>query len=472
MTASLSTAWPRTAVASATSVLLAACLWTAAPPAQAQNAGAVAPTATAPAAAHPAAQALQAQIDTRAKAIEQQLIAWRRDIHQHPEMGNLETRTAALVAAHLRKLGMEVKTGVAVTGVVGLLKGGKPGPVVALRADMDALPVKEQVDVPFASKAKGVFLGKDVDVMHACGHDAHVAILMATAEVLAGMKEQLPGSVKFIFQPAEETPATFEPDGQKIWGAKQMIKEGVMQNPKVDAVFGLHVSSSYPAGWIAWRPGPAMAAADQFWIDVQGKQTHGARPWQGIDPIVTGSQIVMGLQTIISRQSNIALEPAVITVGTFHGGNRMNIVPDTVSMTGTVRTYDEGMKKDIHQRISTTATNIAESAGTTAKVKVVELYNAVVNPPDLTAQMAPTLQRVAGSGNYGVMPKASASEDFSFYQQEAPGLFFNLGVTPKGTEPAKAAPNHSPHFYVDESGLIYGVRALASLTVDYMLQKQ
>ncbi|WP_272971229.1 amidohydrolase [Comamonas terrigena] len=472
MTASLSTAWPRTAGASATSVLLAACLWTAAPPAQAQNAGAVAPTATAPAAAHPAAQALQAQIDTRAKAIEQQLIAWRRDIHQHPEMGNLETRTAALVAAHLRKLGMEVKTGVAVTGVVGLLKGGKPGPVVALRADMDALPVKEQVDVPFASKAKGVFLGKEVDVMHACGHDAHVAILMATAEVLAGMKEQLPGSVKFIFQPAEETPATFEPDGQKIWGAKQMIKEGVMQNPKVDAVFGLHVSSSYPAGWIAWRPGPAMAAADQFWIDVQGKQTHGARPWQGIDPIVTGSQIVMGLQTIISRQSNIALEPAVITLGTFHGGNRMNIVPDTVSMTGTVRTYDEGMKKDIHQRISTTATNIAESAGTTAKVKVVELYNAVVNPPDLTAQMAPTLQRVAGSGNYGVMPKASASEDFSFYQQEAPGLFFNLGVTPKGTEPAKAAPNHSPHFYVDESGLIYGVRALASLTVDYMLQKQ
>lgn len=467
MTASLSTAWPRTAVASATSVLLAACLWTAAPLAQAQNA-----TATAPATANPTAQALQAQIDTRAKAIEQQLIAWRRDIHQHPEMGNLETRTAALVAAHLRKLGMEVKTGVAVTGVVGLLKGGKPGPVVALRADMDALPVKEQVDVPFASKAKGMFLGKEVDVMHACGHDAHVAILMATAEVLAGMKEQLPGSVKFIFQPAEETPATFEPDGQKIWGAKQMIKEGVMQNPKVDAVFGLHVSSSYPAGWIAWRPGPAMAAADQFWIDVQGKQTHGARPWQGIDPIVTGSQIVMGLQTIISRQSNIALEPAVITVGTFHGGNRMNIVPDAVSMTGTVRTYDEGMKKDIHQRISTTATNIAESAGTTAKVKVVELYNAVVNPPDLTAQMAPTLQRVAGSGNYGVMPKASASEDFSFYQQEAPGLFFNLGVTPKGTEPAKAAPNHSPHFYVDESGLIYGVRALANLTVDYMLQKQ
>lgn len=467
MTASLSTAWPRTAVASATSVLLAACLWTAAPLAQAQNA-----TATAPATANPTAQALQAQIDTRAKAIEQQLIAWRRDIHQHPEMGNLETRTAALVAAHLRKLGMEVKTGMAVTGVVGLLKGGKPGPVVALRADMDALPVKEQVDVPFASKAKGMFLGKEVDVMHACGHDAHVAILMATAEVLAGMKEQLPGSVKFIFQPAEETPATFEPDGQKIWGAKQMIKEGVMQNPKVDAVFGLHVSSSYPAGWIAWRPGPAMAAADQFWIDVQGKQTHGARPWQGIDPIVTGSQIVMGLQTIISRQANIALEPAVITVGTFHGGNRMNIVPDAVSMTGTVRTYDEGMKKDIHQRISTTATNIAESAGTTAKVKVVELYNAVVNPPDLTAQMAPTLQRVAGSGNYGVMPKASASEDFSFYQQEAPGLFFNLGVTPKGTEPAKAAPNHSPHFYVDESGLIYGVRALANLTVDYMLQKQ
>ena len=454
----------KAAVATA-AALLTAMLWGAAPLAQASMAAVPASAAT----SSPAAQALQAQIDTRAKAIEQQLIAWRRDIHQHPEMGNLETRTAALVADHLRKLGMEVKTGVAVTGVVGLLKGAKPGPVVALRADMDALPVKEAVDVPFASKAKGVFLGKEVDVMHACGHDAHVAILMATAEVLAGMKSELPGSVKFIFQPAEETPATFKPDGSKIWGAKQMVQEGVMQNPKVDAVFGLHVSSGYPAGWIAWRPGPAMAAADQFWIDVQGKQTHGARPWQGIDPIVTGSQIVMGLQTIISRQSNIALEPAVITVGTFHGGNRMNIVPDAVSMTGTVRTYDEGMKKDIHRRIATTATNIAESAGTTAKVKVVELYNAVVNPPDLTAQMAPTLQRVAGSGNYGVMPKASASEDFSFYQQEAPGLFFNLGVVPKGTEPSKAAPNHSPNFFVDESSLIYGVRALAHLTVDYML---
>ncbi|WP_370678496.1 amidohydrolase [Comamonas sp. GB3 AK4-5] len=455
----------RSAVAVAATALLAATLWSAAPQVHAQAQTAAAPAAT----SSPAALALQAQIDERAKAIESKLIAWRRDIHQHPEMGNLETRTAALVAEHLRQLGMEVKTGVAVTGVVGLLKGGQPGPVVALRADMDALPVKENVDIPFASKAKGVYLGKEVDVMHACGHDTHVAILMATAEVLAGMKQHLPGSVKFIFQPAEETPATFEPDGEKIWGAKQMIKEGVMQNPKVDAVFGLHASSAYPTGWIAWRPGPAMAAADQFWIDVQGTQTHGARPWQGIDPIVTGSQIVLGLQTIISRQANIGLEPAVVTVGTFHGGNRMNIVPDAVSMTGTVRTYDEGMKKDIHRRIHTTATHIAESAGTTAKVKVVELYNAVVNPPDLTAQMAPTLQRVAGKGNFGVMPKATGSEDFSFYQQEAPGLFFNLGVTPKGQDPAKAAPNHSPNFYVDESGLIFGVRALANLTVDYML---
>lgn len=321
---------------------------------------------------------LATQIDQRAKAIEDKLIAWRRDIHQHPELGNQETRTAKLVADHLRALGMEVKTGVAGTGVVALLKGGKPGPVVALRADMDALPVKEQVDVPFASQAKGTYLGKEVDVMHACGHDAHTAILMATAEVLAGMKDQLPGSVKFIFQPAEESPADFEPDGKKIWGAKMMVQEGVLDNPKVDAIFGLHVSSSYPVGKLSWRSGPAMAAADQFWIDVTGKQTHGARPWSGIDPIVVSSQIILGLQTIPSRQINSMLEPAVITVGAIHGGNRMNIVPDSVAMTGTIRTYDEGMKKDIHQRIARTATQIAQSAGAKADVRVVEDRKSVV----------------------------------------------------------------------------------------------
>lgn len=436
--------------------------------AQAVPSAPAAPAAT----SSPQAQALHAQIDERAKAIEQKLIAWRRDIHQHPELGNLETRTAALVADHLRKLGMEVKTGVAVTGVVGLLKGGKSGPVVALRADMDALPVKEQVDLPFASKAKGMYLGKEVDVMHACGHDTHTAMLMATAEVLAGMKDQLPGSVKFIFQPAEESPANFEPDGEKIWGARQMVKEGVMANPKVDAVFGLHVSSSYPAGWIAWRPGPAMSSADQFWIDVTGKQTHGARPWSGIDPIVASAQIITGIQSIISRQSNIALEPAVVTVGAINGGNRMNIIPDKVSMLGTIRTYDEGMKKDIHKRLATTAEHIAESSGAKAKVKVVELYNAVVNPPDLVAKMAPTLERVAGPGNFGLQPKSSASEDFSFYQQEAPGMFFYLGVTPKDKDPNTAPNNHSPLFYADESALIYGVRALSNMAVDYMLASQ
>ncbi|QIL73421.1 amidohydrolase [Diaphorobacter sp. HDW4B] len=418
------------------------------------------------------AQTLHSQIDQRAKAIEQQLIAWRRDIHEHPELGNLETRTAKLVADHLRKLGMDVKTEVAVTGVVGLLKGGKPGPVVALRADMDALPVKEQVDVPFASKAKGMYLGKEVDVMHACGHDTHTAMLMATAEVLAGMKEQLPGSVKFIFQPAEESPATFEPDGEKIWGAKQMIKEGAMLNPKVDAVFGLHVSSAYPAGYIAWRPGPAMSAVDQFWIDVTGKQTHGARPWSGIDPIVASAQIITGIQTIVSRQANIGLEPAVVTVGAINGGNRMNIIPEKVSMIGTIRTYDEGMKKDIHKRLANTAEHIAESSGAKAKVRVVELYNAVVNPPDLVTQMSPTLERVAGKGNYGVQPKSSASEDFSFYQQEAPGMFFYLGVTPKDKDPNTAPNNHSPLFYADESSMIYGVRALSNMAVDYMLAAQ
>lgn len=434
-------------------------------PAAAQGApGTQGPLAPAPNAA------LAAQIDQRAKAIEDKLIAWRRDIHQHPELGNQETRTAKLVADHLRALGMEVKTGVAVTGVVAVLKGGKPGPVVALRADMDALPVKEQVDLPFASQAKGTYLGKEVDVMHACGHDTHTAILMATAEVLAGMKDELPGSVKFIFQPAEESPADFEPDGKKIWGAKMMVQEGVMENPKVDAIFGLHASSAYPAGWLAWRSGPAMSAADQFWIDVTGKQTHGARPWSGIDPIVVSSQIILGLQTIPSRQINSMLEPAVITVGAIHGGNRMNIVPDNVAMTGTIRTYDEGMKKDIHQRIARTADMIAQSAGAKADVRVVELYNATVNPPALTEKMGPTLRRVAGEGNYGLQPKSTASEDFSFYQQKVPGLFFYLGVTPKGTDVDKAAPNHSPRFYVDESGLINGVRALSNLTVDYMLQ--
>lgn len=416
--------------------------------------------------------ALSEQIDQRAKAIEDKLIAWRRDIHQHPELGNQETRTSKLVADHLRALGMDVKTGVAGTGVVAVLKGGKPGPVVALRADMDALPVKEQVDVPFASKAKGTYLGKEVDVMHACGHDTHTAILMATAEVLAGVKDQLPGSVKFIFQPAEESPADFEPDGKKIWGAKMMVQEGVLENPKVDAIFGLHVSSAYPAGWLSWRSGPAMAAADQFWIDVTGKQTHGARPWSGIDPIVVSSQIILGLQTIPSRQINSMLEPAVITVGAIHGGNRMNIVPDNVAMTGTIRTYDEGMKKDIHQRIARTAEMIAQSAGARADVRVVELYNATVNNPALTEQMGSTLRRVAGEGNYGLQPKSTASEDFSFYQEKVPGMFFYLGVTPKGTDVEKAAPNHSPRFYVDESGLINGVRALSNLTIDYMARAQ
>ena len=436
-------------------------------PAAAQSApGTQGPLAPAPNAA------LSEQIDQRAKAIEDKLIAWRRDIHQHPELGNQETRTSKLVADHLRALGMDVKTGVAGTGVVAVLKGGKPGPVVALRAEMDALPVKEQVDVPFASKAKGTYLGKEVDVMHACGHDTHTAILMATAEVLAGMKDQLPGSVKFIFQPAEESPADFEPDGKKIWGAKMMVQEGVLDNPKVDAIFGLHVSSAYPAGWLSWRSGPAMAAADQFWIDVTGKQTHGARPWSGIDPIVVSSQIILGLQTIPSRQINSMLEPAVITVGAIHGGNRMNIVPDNVAMTGTIRTYDEGMKKDIHQRIARTAEMIAQSAGARADVRVVELYNATVNNPALTEQMGSTLRRVAGEGNYGLQPKSTASEDFSFYQEKVPGMFFYLGVTPKGTDVEKAAPNHSPRFYVDESGLVNGVRALSNLTIDYMARAQ
>ncbi|GKV77869.1 N-acyl-L-amino acid amidohydrolase [Pectobacterium carotovorum subsp. carotovorum] len=412
--------------------------------------------------------ALHDEIEKRSQAIEKKLIAWRQDIHQHPELGNLETRTAARVAEHLRSLGMDVKTGVAVTGVVGTLQGGKPGRVVALRADMDALPVKEQAGLPFSSKAKGSYLGTEVDLMHACGHDTHTAILMATAEVLAGMKDKLPGTVKFIFQPAEEGPANFEPDGKRSWGAKMMVQEGVMDNPKVDAIFGLHVTSVLPTGWLAWRPGAVTSAADTFSIDVKGKQTHGALPWQGVDPIVVGSQIVMGIQTIISRQSNIMKEPAVITVGTFNGGNRTNIIPEEVKMTGSIRSYNEDMRKDIHHRLQHTVGHIAESAGAKGVINIMELYDAVNNDAELTQQMSPTLQRVAGPGKFAVPDKVTASEDFSFYQQKAPGLFFNLGVTPPGTDPVTAPANHSPLFYVDEAALLTGVRAMSNLTVDYL----
>ncbi len=415
-----------------------------------------------------AAQSLSGEIDTRAKAVEPKLIAWRRDIHQHPELGDLEFRTSALVAAHLRSLGIDVKTGVAGTGVVGVLKGALPGPVVALRADMDALPVKEELDLPFASKATGVYRGKDGPVMHACGHDAHTAILMATAEVLAAMKGKLHGTVVFLFQPAEETPADFTPDGKRFWGARQMIAEGALDNPHVDAVFGLHVIAGIPTGKLTWRSGPAMAGADFLQIRIKGRGTHGAAPWQGIDPIVVSSQVVLGLQTIESRQVEVSKEPSVITIGQIHGGTRENIIPDYVDMEGSIRTYDIDMQHDIHDRIRRTAQMISQSAGGSADVNIVELFRATVNAPDLTRRMGPTLQRVMGPGHWDDnTDKRTGSEDFSFYQQKTPGLFVFLGITPPSMM-KDAAANHSPLFYVDETALIQGVRVMSNLAVDYL----
>ena len=410
---------------------------------------------------------LAAEIDQRAAQVEGKVIAWRRDIHQNPELGNREVRTAKLVADHLRSLGLEVQTGIAHTGVVGLLRGEKPGPVVALRADMDALPVAEEVNIPFASKVKSTYNGQEVGVMHACEHDTHTAILMGVAEILSGMKPKLQGSVKFIFQPAEEGP----PSGEE-GGAALMIKQGVLENPKPDAIFGLHVISSIETGKIAYRSGPLMASIDILHIGVRGKQTHGAMPWRGIDPIVVASQIVLGLQTIESRQVDVTKEPSIITIGSIHGGVRFNIIPDSVEMAGNIRTYDEEMRSDIHQRIKTTAEMIAKSAGASAEVKIDERNSVTVNPAGLTEQAVPTLIKAAGGENVNVGPKITASEDFSEYQKIIPGFFFFIGVTPKGTDVSKAASNHSPRFFVDESGLLLGVRSLAHLTVDYMEIKQ
>jgi amidohydrolase len=409
------------------------------------------------------AQSLAREIDARAAVVLPKVVAWRRDIHQHPELSNRETRTAKLVADHLTALGLEVRTGVARTGVVGVLRGGKPGPVVALRADMDALPVTELVDLPFKSTVTTEFNGQTVGVMHACGHDNHVAMLMGAAEVLAGLRARIPGTIKFIFQPAEEG----APRGER-GGAGPMIEEGALENPAPAAIFGLHV---WPAqvGTITYRSGPAMAASDQLFITVRGRQTHGAQPWGGVDPIVVSSQVILGLQTIASRQINVTQVPAIITVGRIVGGNRGNIIPDSVMMEGTVRSFDEGMRADIKERIRRTVSSIAQSAGATATVDFGSGNNPVTfNDPGLTARMLPTLQRVAGPANVSVGELSTPAEDFALYQQKIPGLFVFLGVVPKGQDPAAAPRNHSPSFFVDEGVLPLGVRTLASLAVDWL----
>ena len=404
-----------------------------------------------------------AQVDARAAALESRVIAWRRDLHQHPELSNREVRTAGVVAGHLQALGLRVQTGVAHTGVVGLLDSGRPGPVIALRADMDALPVTEQVDLPFASRTRANFNGQEVGVIHACGHDCHVAILMGVADLLAGMEQQLSGSIKFIFQPAEEGP----PPGEE-GGAALMIRQGVLENPKPEVIFGLHVFAGVEAGTIAYRPGPAMASSDRIRVTVTGRQTHGALPWRGVDPIVISSQIVLGLQTIVSRQVDVSLEPAVVSIGAIKGGVRDNIIPDAVEMLGTVRTFNEEMRADIHARIRNTVEMIARSAGAAAQVHFDNAYPVTVNDVPLTERMVPTLQRVAGADKVFVGQKITGYEDFSFYQQKIPGFFYFLGITPRGTDRKQSAPNHSPRFFVDESALVLGVRSLAHLTLDYM----
>jgi amidohydrolase len=411
----------------------------------------------------PSGNPLAADVDRLATELNPQVVAWRRDFHKNPELGNREVRTAKIIADELRKLGYEVTTGVARTGVVGVLRGGRPGPVVALRSDMDALPVTEQGDLPFKSTAKTEWNGQQVGVMHACGHDNHMAILLGTATILARVKDRLPGTVKLIFQPAEEGP----PPGESPAGAEQMVKESVLENPKVDAVFGLHVFP-FPAGSITYRPGPLMASADSFTIKIKGRQTHGAVPWGGIDPIVIGSQVVMALQTIISRTVNITEAPAVVTVGRFTGGNRSNIVPEEVELEGTVRAFDEGVRKDIHQRIRSIATHLSEAAGATATVEFGLGYPVTRNDPALTERMVPTLRRVVGADHVRLGPLTGTAEDFSFFQQKVPGLFVFLGVTPRDQDYTKVPQNHSPLFFADESALPVGVRVMSNLAIDYL----
>jgi len=407
--------------------------------------------------------ALKATVAQKATSLESKVISWRRDFHQNPELGNREFKTSEKIAAHLRSLGIEVQTGVAKTGVVGILKGGKPGPVVALRADMDALPVKERVNIPFASKAMGEYNGQEVGVMHACGHDSHVAMLMGTAEILANIKSELKGTVKFIFQPAEEG----APEGEE-GGAALMVKEGVLENPKVDVIFGLHISAQTEVGKINYRPKGAMASSDWFKIKIKGKQAHGASPWQSVDPIVTASQIILGLQTIVSRNVNLTESAAVVSVGKVTAGVRSNIIPEELEMAGTIRTLDKKVQEMIHNRVKQITTNIAESAGAIAEVSITKQTLITYNDPTLTEKMVPTLEDVAGKNNVVLTPAATGAEDFSYYQDKIPGLFFFLGGMPKGKNPTETASHHTPDFYIDESGFVLGMKAMSNLTLDYM----
>ena len=410
---------------------------------------------------------LQARVDQMAKEAEPRMIEWRRHFHQYPELSNREFKTSAKIAEHLKSLGIEVRTGVAKTGVVGILKGAKPGPVIALRADMDALPVTERNNLPFASKEKTTFNGQETGVMHACGHDAHVATLMGVAEVLAKNKGELRGTIKFIFQPAEEGP----PAGEE-GGADLMVKEGVLENPKVDVIFGLHVRSFTPVGQIEYKPMGFMAASDWFTIKVYGKQSHGSRPWMGIDPIVVSAQIINGLQTIISRQTELTKEAAVITVGKINSGIRENIMPEYAEMAGTIRTFDAEMQKIIHEKMRLTATKIAESAGARAEVVIDSKTPVTYNDPALTDKMVSSLERAAGKENVILINPDTGAEDYAFYQQKVPGLFFFVGACPPTQDPSKAPAHHTPDFFMDEASMRTGIRAMLNVTLDYMFLQE
>ena len=400
-------------------------------------------------------------LDSDYKAIEPKVIEWRRDIHQHPELSNREFKTAEKITAHLKSLGLEVQTGVAHTGVVGILKGKKSGKVVALRADIDALPVYERNDLPFRSEVTSEFLGEEVGVMHACGHDTHTAILMGVAEVLSKNTDKIRGTVKFIFQPAEEGP----PPGEE-GGALLMVKEGVLKSPDVDAIFGLHINSQTPAGVIRYKSGGTMAAAQSFTIKVKGKQSHGSQPWSGVDPILISAKIIDGLQTIISREARLTNEAAVITVGKIKSGVRFNIIPEDAEMIGTIRTLDYGMKDHINRRMMEMVPDIAKAYGGEATIEIKDATDITYNDPDLVSTMLPTLNRVAGTANIQTQKAVTGAEDFSYFQKEVPGFFFFLGgMTPGNKEPF---PHHTPDFRIDESGLILGVKALTELSLDYL----
>lgn len=407
----------------------------------------------------------------RVLTVHEQVREWRRDIHAHPELSGQETRTAQLVAEHLRGLGLTVKTGVGGNGVVGLLTGGLPGKVVALRADMDALPVKELTGLPFASTVKAIQMGQESFVAHACGHDGHTAILMGVAQVLAGMRSQLHGSVKFVFQPAEEGLSARPAPGEK-WGARAMIADGVLDNPKVDAMFGLHIVPNFPVGFVAYRTGPMLASADTMSIKVMGRQTHGAYPWAGVDPITVSSQIVLGLQTIVSRQLDISSEPAVVSIGAFRGGNRENIIPDSVELLGTVRTFNEEMREDTKKRIVRTAEGIASASNARVEVSFDSNsnYDAVNNPAALSDRAALALNRVTG-GKVIALPKQPFAEDFSLYQKQVPAMFLMLGALPEGASPKNVFPNHSPQFVFNEAALPVGVKVLSALALDFLEQR-